>query len=282
MEDAEPVVAAPAGYVLGHSDAELRRLALQSVLIDPITRRLLQDGGISTGMRVLDVGSGAGHVSFLVAELVGPSGAVVGADRSPAAVEAATVEAAARGLSQVSFVVGDPAEMAFDPLFDAVVGRFVLQFQADPAAMLRSVAGHVRPGGAVVFQELAWTGPWSFPPVPAHEQVCAAALKTLELSGADTAMGLKLHTTFVRAGLGEPTLRAETIMGGGAKSALLLEHVAALTATLLPAMQELGVATAVEVGLETLLARMQAETLANDSVILGRLQIGGWATVPAG
>jgi hypothetical protein len=42
------------------------------------------------------------------------------------------------------------------------------------------------------------------------------------------------------------------------------------------------VATAVEVGIETLLARMQAETLANDSVILGRLQIGGWATVPAG
>jgi hypothetical protein len=71
-------------------------------------------------------------------------------------------------------------------------------------------------------------------------------------------------------------------MGGGAKSALPLEHVAALTATLLPAMQELGVATAAQVGIETLLARMQAETLASDSVILGRLQIGGWTTVPTG
>jgi SAM-dependent methyltransferase len=279
----DPVVdAPPAGYVLGHSDGELRRLALQAQLIDPTTRRFLQAGGLSAGMRVLDVGSGGGHVSFLAAELVGTSGAVVGVDRSPAAVEAATAQAAALGLSQVSFEAGDPAEMAFDRPFDAVVGRFVLQFQPDPAAMLRRVAGHVRPGGAVVFHELAWTGPWSFPPVPSHEQVCAWAGKTLELSGAETAMGLKLHNTFVRAGLGDPSVRAEMAMGGGAESALLLEHVAALTATLLPAMEELGVATAAEVGLETLLARMQAETLANGSVILGRLQVGGWATVPSG
>jgi SAM-dependent methyltransferase len=233
-------------------------------------------------MRVLDVGSGGGHVSFLAAELVGPSGAVVGADRSLTAVEEATAEAAARGLSQVSFVVGDPAETVFDQPFDAVIGRFVLQFQADPAAMLRRVAAHVRPGGAVVFQELAWSGPWSFPPVPTHEQVSAWAARTLELSGAETAMGLKLHTTFVRAGLGEPTLRAETFMGSGVNSLPPLEHVVALTASLLPAMEELGVATADQVGIETLLARMQAETLANDSVILGRLQVGGWVTLPTG
>lgn len=280
MDDPESVVAAPAVYVLGHGGGELRRLALQAQLIDPTTRRFLHEGGISAGMRVLDVGSGGGHVSFLAADLVGPSGTVVGADRSAAAVAAATAEAAARGLSQASFVVGDPAQMSFDRPFDAVLGRFVLQFQSDPAAMLRAVAGHVRPGGVVVFHELAWTGPWSFPPVPTHEQVCAWAGETLERSGAETAMGLKLRSTFVEAGLPEPTMRAEMVMGGGARSGPLLEHVAALTETLLPAMEELGVATAADVEIDTLLARMQAETLANDSVILGRLQIGGWATVP--
>jgi hypothetical protein len=43
------------GYVLGHSDVELQRLAPQARLIDPITRRFLVSAGVREGMRVLDV-----------------------------------------------------------------------------------------------------------------------------------------------------------------------------------------------------------------------------------
>jgi ubiquinone/menaquinone biosynthesis C-methylase UbiE len=57
--------------VLGHSEAELRRLTFQAALIEPITRELLVDAGIAEGMRVLDVGTGRGDVAFLVAEIVG-------------------------------------------------------------------------------------------------------------------------------------------------------------------------------------------------------------------
>lgn len=58
-------------YVLGHSDDELNRLAVQARLIEPITRRFFVEAGICAGMSVLDVGSGAGDVSFLIADLVG-------------------------------------------------------------------------------------------------------------------------------------------------------------------------------------------------------------------
>ena len=58
-------------YALGHSDGELERLSVQSRFVEPITRQFLQEAGISTGMRVLDVGSGAGDVAFLAADLVG-------------------------------------------------------------------------------------------------------------------------------------------------------------------------------------------------------------------
>jgi len=44
-------------------------------------------------MRVLDVGSGAGDVAFLAAELVGDGGEVVGVDRSAEAHAAATAKA---------------------------------------------------------------------------------------------------------------------------------------------------------------------------------------------
>lgn len=57
------VVADPT-YVLGRSDAEARRLMLQSRLFHRISRRFLADAGIAPGMTVLNVGSRAGDVAF--------------------------------------------------------------------------------------------------------------------------------------------------------------------------------------------------------------------------
>jgi 2-polyprenyl-3-methyl-5-hydroxy-6-metoxy-1,4-benzoquinol methylase len=80
---------AKSGYILGHSEREIARLKAQAAELDPITRRFLLEAGIVPGMRVLDVGSGAGDVAFLAAELVGATGEVVGVDLAPAAIEVA-------------------------------------------------------------------------------------------------------------------------------------------------------------------------------------------------
>jgi hypothetical protein len=69
-------------YILGHSPAEIQRLMSQAVMLRPITERLLRSAGIEPGMRVLDIGCGAGDVSMLAAELVGSTGSVVGIDRN--------------------------------------------------------------------------------------------------------------------------------------------------------------------------------------------------------
>ncbi len=90
-------------YELGHTEWELKRLATQAQLVDPITRQYFKAAGIAPGMRVLDVGSGAGDVAFLAAELVGPTGSVIGVDRSPAAVAAARTRALERKLGNVMF-----------------------------------------------------------------------------------------------------------------------------------------------------------------------------------
>src|SRR5262245_3257113 len=116
------------------------------------------------GMRVLDVGSGAGHVALLAAELVGPTGEVIGTDRAATAVAAAQALVRARTLHQVSFREGDPTELTFERPFDAVVGRYVLMFQPDPAAMLRKIRRHLRPGGVIAFHESHLTSAHSVPP----------------------------------------------------------------------------------------------------------------------
>jgi Methyltransferase domain len=67
-------------YALGRTDDEYSRLMAQAVLLRPLTERMLRAAGVSAGMDVLDVGCGVGDVSFLVSELVGPEGSVVGMD----------------------------------------------------------------------------------------------------------------------------------------------------------------------------------------------------------
>src|SRR5437660_10000244 len=80
-------------YVMGRSGQEAERLTKLSRYYDLPVRRLLEDAGIATGMRVLDVGTGAGIVAMTAAHLVGPSGAVTGADINPIALETARASA---------------------------------------------------------------------------------------------------------------------------------------------------------------------------------------------
>jgi SAM-dependent methyltransferase len=86
-------------YVMGRSEDETRRLEERAKFFEPLTRHLFQDAGICAGMRILDMGSGAGDVSFLVADLVGPTGSVVGVDVNPDVIRTASTRAQARGLT---------------------------------------------------------------------------------------------------------------------------------------------------------------------------------------
>ena len=264
-------------YVLGHSDRELDRLSKQARLIDPITRRFLQAAGISAGMRVLDVGSGAGDVAFLAAELVGETGEVGGTDRSSAALATARQRAHARSLGNVDFLDGDPAGMTFDRPFDAVVGRYVLLFQPDPAAMVRRLAAHARPGGVIFFHEPDWDGVRSVPPAPIHDRCSGWIRETLRLSGVDTRMGTRLFSTFVRAGLPGPAMQFESIAAGGANNADALRLIADLAGSLAAEMERLDVAAAADIGIGDLAERMIGEAAAAGSVILSRFEVGAWS-----
>jgi ubiquinone/menaquinone biosynthesis C-methylase UbiE len=94
-------------YIFEDRAAEQRRLDAQAQLFDPLTERLFRAAGLAAGMRVLDLGSGAGHVALLAARLVGPEGHVVGIERDPQAVASARERAAAAGVANVEFLIGD-------------------------------------------------------------------------------------------------------------------------------------------------------------------------------
>src|SRR5437867_1513420 len=95
-------------YPFAQSEEEMRRLAVQAeVLHTEPTRSLFQQAGLAPGMRILDVGCGAGDVSLLAAEFAGPAGGVVGIDTSPAAIQTAQLRAERAGLRNVSLTEAD-------------------------------------------------------------------------------------------------------------------------------------------------------------------------------
>src|SRR5215467_7121167 len=94
-------------YVLGCSDEELYRLQKQAELWHHATSRFLEDVGIKAGMKVLDVGTGAGDVALLLAGRVGPDGQVIGVDSDQNVLDLARRRAEAAGFTNVSFVQAD-------------------------------------------------------------------------------------------------------------------------------------------------------------------------------
>jgi 2-polyprenyl-3-methyl-5-hydroxy-6-metoxy-1,4-benzoquinol methylase len=262
-------------YVLGHSAEELNRLIDQARLFGELTEDVFVRAGISAGMRVLDVGCGAGDVSFLLARMVGPSGAVVGVDRSEEAVAMATARAQAMGLSQVSFSQGEIEDISLDRPVDAAVGRFVLMYSADPSNTLRRVAANVRAGGIVAFQEMNVAEAKSFPRVDLYEQSIRRIVETLDREKAKTLMGLGLFRTFVEAGLPPPQM----IMGArveGSPDSLGYQIVAQVVKSLLPVMEKLGVANEKEIQIETLAQRLRDEIIFRGAVIVLPPLVGAW------
>lgn len=262
-------------YVLGHSDRELERLRLQARLIDPITRQFLIEAGIALGMRVLDVGSGAGDVAFLAANLVGPTGQVVGVDRSAVGLARARTRAKEQSLANVTFRTSDLSAMAFDQPFDAVIGRYVLCFQPDPVATLRAIAKLVRTGGIILFHEPDRGQMRSVPPVPTYDRACEWVGETYRRTGADVRIGTKLYSMFLAAGLAAPTMRMHAVIGGA--TALDEVHLDADQAVVLAAdIERLRIATATELAADTLVERIAAEMAATraSSSVVPRLALG--------
>jgi SAM-dependent methyltransferase len=270
-------------YALTRSRDEYERLSRQAAFLGGTTERLFRAAGLEPGMRVLEVGSGAGDVALLAAELVGPEGEVVGVDVDGAALQIARGRAQSLGLGNVSFVDGDARTAELEGGFDAAVGRLVLMYWRDPAEALRQIAGHVRPGGGVVvFQELDFdptVGSRSFPEQTLWNETGRLVIETFSRAGMQVRMGRQLFGAFLAAGLPTPNMRDEALVGGGPNFGGYA-WLAGVAGSLAPLMAKLAIADLDQLGLDTLTDRIRDDAVAAGAVVWTPSFVGAYARRP--
>ena len=127
----------------GRSWAELSDMLDR--LLEPFVPLVLDEVGPVAGLRILDVGCGAGALTLAAAER---GASALGVDISGPLIEAARARAARLGLAEAEFAEADAQEHRFEgPGFDALVSRFGVMFFADPVAAFRNLRSAARPGG---------------------------------------------------------------------------------------------------------------------------------------
>jgi len=265
-------------YLLGDDSRAIQRLLLLGQIYEPITRRVFAEAGITTGMRVLDVGCGPGDVSLIAADLVGETGHVLGVDDSPDMARVAAARTRAAGLAHVSFVTGDLRDLALDQQFDVLVGRFILMHLAEPETVLRRLLQYVRPGGIVVFQEYELSNHEgsSYPFSALWEWARRLATIPWQQAGGNVHAGMGLPATFQAAGLTTPHIRYEAAIGADADwqgFAMLAEDVRML----LPLIAQFGLATEEEIAIDTLEQRLREEIVGQGGVARLPDVVSAWA-----
>jgi len=271
-------------YPFQSSDDERKRLIAQGELVAPLTRRLFERAGITTGMRVLDIGSGSGDVALLAAELVGPTGDVTGIDRDPAQVAYAEQRAKTRGLANVHFVAGDFREIEVTPAVDAIVGRLVLMYAANPLDAMGRALRNLKSGGVIALQEsiIDYDGPVFIEPLDCLAAKAAEWFRAgFKHAGVHSRMGMRLFGLMRKAGLAPSTEIDMLVPIQQGPEGALFSALASEVRSQIPAIVASGVATEAEIDIETLEKRMIADAPADGVVGYFNLgHVGVWATKP--
>ena len=272
-----------ATYVLGSNDEELARLDHQAAWLEHPTRLLLQAAGLGSGLNVLDLGTGLGHVARIAGELVGPNGSVVGLDRAALALAVARQRVEAAGERHVSFVEGDVSRWRADAPFDAVIGRLVLFHLPDPLIVVRHHVQNLGPGGLFVAIDLDYGTARAEPPVGLVTMVLDWVRRAFTAAGAFPGIGASLGPMLSRAGLDDVTtfgvqdyLSPHDPVGPALLAGIVRSLARGIARRGANGVERPGVTPIELLDLATLEVRIAAELQREKAVLLPPALVGAW------
>jgi len=242
-------------YALDTGDAGAARLRLLDQVYGTSTRRMLSEAGLGKGSRVLDLACGIGAVSCWLASEAGATGQVVAGDVNPDQLVVAKWHCARcehpapiQYLEVSAYGTGLPAES-----FDIVHMRLLLCHLTEPEKVLHEVHRILRPGGALVCQDLHLSSLYSVPESAAYSRIVELCLEMGRRLGVNYNFGINLPGAAVRAGFRAVEVRLDQPAYLRGEEKCLWEHT---FAEVFPSMIRTGVASPDE--LQELLQGMRA------------------------
>jgi ubiquinone/menaquinone biosynthesis C-methylase UbiE len=135
------------------------------IIVDGLTlhsAKIFPSLEVHKGDKVVDAGCGFGDTAIQLARLVGPTGSVLAVDCCDGFLAYGRQDAAAAGISNVTFLEADVQSYPFKPVHDFCFSRFGTQFFENPVAGLRNMRATLKPGGVMTM--VVWRGikdnPW--------------------------------------------------------------------------------------------------------------------------
>jgi ubiquinone/menaquinone biosynthesis C-methylase UbiE len=173
------------------------RLRVMSRVAHASSCALFERVGVRPGMHCLDLGCGTGEAARELARRVGRAGRVVAVDRDDGALELARREGGE--LPQIEWRAADVRELSGPPEFDVVYARFVLSELSDPAGALAGWRSLLRPGGALVIEDIDASRSFCYPPESAFERYQKLRTAISRARGVDPTIGPRLFTLLTAA-----------------------------------------------------------------------------------
>lgn len=138
----------PLTRILGYRDEWLEGVSELAIETFAGTGNPFAMGELAAGENVVDIGSGGGIDSLIAARMVGPGGAVIGIDMTPAMLDKARAAADASGIANVEFREAFIEELPVpDGWADVVISNGVLNLTPDKQKALGEMFRVLRPGG---------------------------------------------------------------------------------------------------------------------------------------
>jgi len=181
-------------YVLGTHRDEVERLGLQHRLWRERVLEAWDHAGFGAGDTIVDVGSGPGHASFDISDIVGPDGRVIALDQSARFVAEIEAQAAERGVSNITTNECDITRNDL-PVKDAdgIWVRWVLCFVPEPRKVLERLLRSLKPGGTLVVHDYYDYRQWRFArETPEHTRFVDAVVQSWRADGGNPDIGLEI------------------------------------------------------------------------------------------
>jgi SAM-dependent methyltransferase len=186
-----------------------------------------------------------------------------------------------KGLTNVHFLVADFRELKLDTAVDAIVGRLVLMYAADPLDALRRTLRHLRAGGVIALQEsiIDYEAPVLIEPL---DSLAARAVEWFRAgfkhAGVHPRMGMRLFGLMQAAGL-DPSIEVEMLVPiQQGPQGELFRILTSVVRSQIPAIVASGAATEAEIDIDTLEQRLIADAPAQGVVgYFNSGHVGVWA-----